>query len=111
MQADGKSMLLLNFRFFLKSVFMTLKRQFNPDEKAANRDGSDAINEKVFHAEMFLVDHFWQYICQNENLVSQSDTGHLQKLDGNSTATTSTEVESIPMELLQRKLFEFFDRR
>ena len=46
---------LLDFRLFLKSVFMTLKRQFN--------EASTEEQEKVFHAEMFLVDHFWQFVC------------------------------------------------
>ena len=60
-------MLFMDFRLFLKSIFMTLKRQFNEETAAKEGKTIDSLDqERVFHSEMFLVDHFWEYVCQTE---------------------------------------------
>ena len=64
----GRPLLLLDYRLFLKSVFMTLKRQFNERSTKTGDIKEDSQDwEKIFHAEMFLVDHFWLLIGQSES--------------------------------------------
>ena len=43
---------------------MTLKRQYAIS--TAQSTSNEKVQERIFYAEMFLVDHFWQYISQTE---------------------------------------------
>lgn len=82
---------LLDFRFFLKSIFMTLKRSFD--------EGHSGENERIFHAEMFLVDHFWQFVVSSEHIVSNSDLAGGKEAIANTRERSERATESLPIEL------------
>ena len=61
---------------------------------------------------MFLVDHFWQFVCSSELIRQASDRGVKTKTSfAQLPESADRNIDSLHIELLQQKLFEFFDRK
>jgi hypothetical protein len=91
---------MLDFRLFLKSVFMTLKRQ--QVLRSGDRETLSDL-ERVTLAEMFLVDHFWHAHLETHLGPTQGGVGNFGL-----AGEDKTSVDSVPIHDLRELMLEFF---
>lgn len=80
---------LLDFRILLKSVLICLKRQALSSRNKVRSSAAQSDHEKVFNAEMFIIDHFWHSVVKN-TLTSPVDPRSKGKSRRGQSANAST---------------------